>query len=166
MDIPFDDVVRVEAAKAQICELQRLYAIATDLIGEDTQSSVAEGRDIYRRIFTPKAEIMAAGVEPQIGPDAWVDLVSGALDEFSATQHFVGTQLAEVSKLPSSSDATGTGRLTSHLQAWHAKADGDMWHFIGTYNSQVVYAAETGWQISHMELVQVSEDYRRLTPRP
>ena len=166
MDTTFDEAVYMEAAKAQICELQRLYAVATDLIGEDTPRSIAEGRAIYRRIFTPDAEIKAAGVEPQIGPDAWVDLVSGALDEFNATQHFVGTQLAEVRHLPSPSHSTGAGRLTSHLQAWHAKPDGDMWHFIGTYNSEVVYTADTGWQISQMELVQVSEDYRRLTPRP
>ncbi len=153
-------------AKNQICELQRLYAIATDLLTDSSPQNITTATDIYRRIFTPQAEIHAAGVEPQIGPDAWVELVSGALEVFAVTQHSIGTQIAQVSQLPDGKNATGQGQLTSHLQAWHAKSDGDMWHFIGTYESSVTFSRQAGWQINEMHLFKVSEDYRKITPRP
>jgi len=153
-------------AKHQICELQRLYAKATDLLCLNTSASVAEATAIYHQIFTPQAEIKATGMDPKYGPDAWVALVLEALDEFSTTQHMIGTQLAEVQEFPVGGEGPGQGTLFSHLQAWHAKADGDMWHYIGIYESAVVYTAESGWQIEVMNLISVSEDYRKIFPRP
>ncbi len=152
-------------AKQEICELQRLYAKATDLLCLNAPDGSDEARQIYHRIFTPDAVIRASGVEPQIGPDAWVELVVSALEEFDVTQHFIGTQLANVSQLPNGSNAAGAGHLMSHLQAWHVRPDGYLWHFIGTYDSQVVHTAGGGWQICDMTLSEVSQDYRRLQPR-
>jgi hypothetical protein len=153
-------------AKNEICELQRLYAKATDLLCINTPAANAEATQIYHRIFTPDAVVQATGMDPHIGPDAWVELVIGALDEFAATQHLVGTQLAEVHSLPGDEQSPGKGTLFSHLQAWHAKPDGDMWHYIGIYESNVVCHAGVGWQIAEMNLIQVSEDYRKISPRP
>ena len=153
-------------AKSAICELQRLYAKATDLLCINTAEANAEATQIYHRIFTPEAVITAAGMQPHIGPDAWVELVSTALAEYSVTQHFIGTQLAEVEVLPADAQAAGSGRLFSHLQGWHARPDGDMWHYIGIYEAGVVHTPGVGWQIAEMNLMQVSEDYRPITPRP
>ena len=92
--------------------------------------------------------------------------VVGALHEFAATQHLVGTQIAEVHNLPGDDHAAGKGTLFSHLQAWHAKPDGDMWHYIGIYEANVVCHPGMGWKIAEMNLRQVSEDYRKISPRP
>jgi len=153
-------------AKQEICELQRLYAKATDLLCINSTAGRAEAEQIYHRIFTPDVVITATGMDPYTGPDAWVELVVGALAEFSVTQHLIGTQLAEVTTLPGDAGALGSGRLFSHLQAWHAKTDGDMWHYIGLYESAVVHTPGVGWQIEQMALIQLSEDYRGITPRP
>ena len=156
----------VWVAKNEICELQRLYAKATDLLCINTAEANAEASEIYHRIYTPDAVIQATGMEPLTGPDAWVELVISALDEFAVTQHFIGTQLAEVKDMPADAQSHGSGTLFSHMQAWHAKADGDMWHYIGIYDSAVVYTPGTGWQIKAMNLIQVSEDYRKIHARP
>lgn len=153
-------------AKNEICELQRLYAKATDLLCINTPEAVAEATRIYHRIYTPEAAIKATGMEPHIGPDAWVALVISALDEFAVTQHFIGTQLAEVTAMPADAQSHGSGSLFSHMQAWHAKADGDMWHYIGIYESAVQHTPGIGWQIEEMNLIQVSEDYRQISARP
>jgi SnoaL-like protein len=153
-------------AKNEICELQRLYAVATDLLCTNTPADRVKATAIYHRIYTPQAVIKASGMDPKIGPDSWVELVTGALAEFVATQHFIGTQIAEIQQLPVDNQASGTGTLFSHLQAWHAKGNGEMWHYIGTYESNIVFTPGIGWQINEMNLQQVSEDYRKLTPRP
>jgi len=156
----------VWVAKHEICELQRLYAKATDLLCLNTPDAAAEATQIYHRIFTPEAVIKATGMDPYIGPDAWVALVISALDEYAVTQHFIGTQLAQVDVLPTDAQGRGAGSLFSHLQAWHARPDGDMWHYIGIYQSAVVHTPGVGWQIAEMNLIQVSEDYRQITARP
>ena len=156
----------VWVAKNDICDLQRLYAKATDLLCINTAAANAEATQIYHRIFTPAAVIKASGMDPKTGPDAWVELVIGALEEFSATQHFIGTQIAEVQSMPANAQSNGRGSLFSHLQAWHAKPDGNMWHYIGIYESAVVHTPGLGWQIEEMQLIQVSEDYRKISPRP
>jgi hypothetical protein len=52
--------------------------------------------------------------------------------------------------------------MTSYLQAWHARADGDLWLFIGTYHDKVRTTPGVGWQIYDMQLEQVSGDRRKL----
>jgi len=152
----------VWVAKQQIAELRQLYGFATDLIGSAESASIEEGRSIYRRIFTADAAIGAANVESVTGPDAWVDVVLGALKVFASTQHLIGTQYVDVHSLPDADGQGGAASMRSYLQAWHAKADGELWLFIGTYHDEASYSAEHGWQISKMVLEQVSEDRRQL----
>lgn len=156
-------ITRLEtaAAKAQIAELRCLYAKATDLIGTGEADAVATGRAIYHRIFTPDASIAASLTDSVTGPDAWVDIVVEALEEYQDTQHLIGTQLVNISALP---DSKGVGRATmqSYLQAWHSKADGYLWLFIGSYEDQLVHSTEHGWQIERMMLSQISEERRYL----
>ncbi len=143
-------------AKAEIKELKHLYARATDLIGTGEADAVEEGRAIYHRIYTPDAVIGAGGIEAVTGPDAWVDVVREALAEYSVTQHLIGTQVVSL-------DDSGTGgQMLSYLQAWHARADGHLFHFLGTYKEVVRRNAEGRWQIAEMYLEPASTDYRQL----
>lgn len=148
-------------AKQEIAELRRRYARATDLIGMMSDESIAEGRTIYHRIFTPDAMIGAEGVDPAIGPDAWVDVVAGALKEFVSTQHLIGTQLVEISSLPDGDGQGGAASMTSYVQAWHA-TEHEVWLFIGMYKDQLRYTNAHGWQITDMMLEQISTDRRPL----
>lgn len=149
-------------AKDEIAELRRLYARATDLIGLDTESSVAEGRSIYQRVFTSDAKIGATGQPSVTGPDAWVKIANDALRVYQDTQHLIGTQVVEIVQLPDSEGKGGEAVMTSYLQAWHAKADGELWLFIGTYHDKVRSTPGVGWQIYDMALQQVSGETRRL----
>ena len=153
--------VSLWVAKQAIAELRNLYARATDLVGMVTDESIAEGREIYHRIFTPQAVIGAAGIDPVIGPDAWVDVVAGALKEYVATQHLIGTQLVEVESLPDAEGRGGAASMTSYVQAWHATAE-ELWLFIGMYRDSLTFSAESGWQISEMMLEQISSERRPL----
>ena len=150
-------------AKQEIAELRRLYALATDLIGLDTEEGVAQGREIYHRIFTPDAQIGASGQEPQVGPDAWVKIANAALKIYQDTQHLIGTQVVDLQAMPDSAGKGGQASMSSYLQAWHAKADGELWLFIGTYHDKLTYTPGKGWQIYEMMLEQVSGDTRKIT---
>lgn len=150
-------------AKQEIAELRRLYARATDLIGMVTNESIAEGRAVYRRVFTPDAKIGAQGIDHATGPDAWADIVANALNVFVSTQHLIGTQLVEVASLPDANGHGGKASMTSYVQAWHATED-EVWLFIGTYKDQLTYTSAEGWQINEMLLEQISTDRRPLNP--
>jgi hypothetical protein len=149
-------------AKEEIAELRRLYGRATDLIGLDTEASIEEGRKIYHRVFTPDAKIGATGQPGVTGPDAWVKVVNDALRPYQDTQHLMGTQLVEIVRMPDEQGAGGEATMTSYLQAWHAKADGELWIFIGTYYDKARYTPGTGWQVYDMALDQVSGETRKL----
>jgi hypothetical protein len=161
-----DERLRRQMARQEIQELRHAYGIATDLIGANREPGLSEGRDIYRRIFTPEARIGAAGIDPVRGPDAWVEVVAGALEEFNATQHLIGTQHVTDLRLPDAGGAGGTARMQSYLQAWHSTADGDLWLFMGTYQDELVYSAAEGWQIASMMLHQIAADHRKLGAPP
>lgn len=149
-------------AKETIAELRRLYARATDLIGLDTEDGVAQGRAIYHRVFTSDARIGATGQPSVTGPDAWVKVANDALREYQDTQHLIGTQLVEVLQMPDADGRGGEATMISYLQAWHARADGHLWLFIGTYHDKVRWTPGVGWQIYDMQLEQVSGDRRQL----
>lgn len=150
-------------AKQEIAELRRQYALATDLIGMATDEAIAQGRAIYRRIFTADAKIGATG-QPQVtGPDAWVTIAHEALKIYENTQHLIGTQVIDLQGLPNAAGEGGQAVMSSYLQAWHAKADGEMWLFIGTYYDKLSYTKGVGWQIHDMVLNQVSGDRRKIT---
>ena len=148
-------------AKQEIAQLRNLYARATDLIGKVTDESIATGRAIYHRIFTPDSKIGAAGVDPAIGPDAWVDVVVNALTVYVATQHLIGTQLVDIISLPDPEGQGGEASMTSYVQAWHATQD-EVWTFIGMYTDKVTSSKDAGWQIEEMMLEQISGDRRPL----
>lgn len=157
-----DDAVATSIAKQQIAELRCQYARATDLIGTAQTEAVAEGRRIYHRIFKPDAVIGATGRDNVTGPDAWVDVVLDALKVYEKTQHLIGTQLVDIESLPRRGGEPGKANMSSYLQAWHAKADGELWLFIGSYADEIRHSSEHGWQISHMMLEQVSGETRQL----
>ena len=136
------------ADKHEIETLQRLYAKATDTIGLASPEKIEEGRKIYHRIYTEDVEITTAntGAEVElkaVGPDAWVDVVYGALKDYTGTQHLIGTQLTEVNG--------DQGSMESYLNAWHKNPDESVYYFLGTYISQV-RRYEEGWKIHHMVL--------------
>jgi len=147
-------------ARENIEYLRRHYARATDLIGLNTDESIAEGRAVYHKIFTPDAKITTSengkiGFSA-VGPDAWVDVVAGALKVFDSTQHLIGTQLVEIKSLPDHDGNGGEATMSSYLQAWHSDPDRVLDIFIGTYNDKVRYTPGIGWQIYEMNLEKVS----------
>ena len=109
---------------------------------------IEEGRAIYHRIYTDDVDISTAntGAEVElkaVGPDAWVDVVYGALKDYTGTQHLIGTQLTEVSG--------DEGSMESYLNAWHKNPDESVYYFLGTYISKV-RRYEEGWKIYQMVL--------------
>lgn len=155
------DRLETAVAKQEIAELRCLYAKATDLIGSGVPAAVAEGRAIYHRIFTPDAVIAASMEDSVTGPDAWVDVVLEALEDYQDTQHLIGTQLVDIESLPRT-DGSGSARMQSYLQAWHSKANGQLWLFMGSYDDQVVHSEANGWQIANMMLSEVAQETRQL----
>jgi len=151
-------------AKIEIEYLRRLYAKATDLIGEATPASIEEGRRIYHEVFTADAK-MDAGPdrEPQVGPDAWLDLVLGALGELGPTQHLIGTQLVDITSFEVNDECevvSGAAKMESYLQAWHEQKDEKVWIFIGTYYDDIIFVPGSGWRVENMVLKQVAGETR------
>ena len=133
--------------KHYIETLQRLYAKATDLIGLGTEEAFEEGREIYRRIYTDDVDIRTAntGDEPLVakGPDAWADVCRSALNDYTGTQHLIGTQLTEVNG--------DEAQIESYLNAWHKNPDLTVYYFLGTYISKTRRTPD-GWKIYDMTL--------------
>ena len=157
-------------ARQDIQYLQQLYAKATDIIGTNTEEGIEQGRAIYHRIFTPDAMIRAGGrdADPLVrqGPDGWVEVVIEALDQYSSTQHLIGTQVVEVESMDVDGQGAvtaGEGRMESYLQAWHEnRSEGNVWLFLGTYDSKVRFTPGVGWQMYDMTLTQVAGELRDL----
>ena len=142
------DRTSLVADKHEIETLQRLYAKATDAIGLGSSEKIEEGRAIYHRIYTDDVDISTANTGAKVelkavGPDAWVDVVYGALKDYTGTQHLIGTQLTEVNG--------DEGCLESYLNAWHKNPDESVYYFLGTYISKV-RRYEEGWKIYQMVL--------------
>lgn len=155
-------------ARQQIEYLRRQYARATDLLGTGAPAAIEEGAKIYHEIFTPDADLRTSGgtAEPfqATGPDAWADVVVDALEEYSATQHLIGTQLVHIDQLGENNGTVSSGHATmsSYLQAWHSTDAGKLWLFIGTYEDEVQFVSGKGWQICAMNLVQISGENRQI----
>ena len=141
--------------------LRRAYARATDRIGQNTDAAVEGGRRVYHRVFTADATIGATGFEAASkGPDAWVDVVLGALGPMGPTQHLVGSQVVVIDTLDLDQDCSviaGSAHMESYLQAWHTLADGRSWLFFGNYQDKVVYTPKVGWQIADSYLERITE---------
>ena len=140
--------------------LRKQYARATDLIGLNTDEGIAQGREIYRRIFTPDVKIdttdLGKVVFSAVGPDAWVEVAAQALSVFKNTQHLIGTQLVDIQQLPDNQGKGGQATMTSYLQAWHHDPGRVVDIFIGTYHDKIRFSPEFGWQIYEMSLEKVS----------
>ena len=167
------------SARQDVQDLRKWYGVATDLLGlKPSEASpntgmvgaaFNEGKKIYRRIFTPDAKIFL-GPNPipdpssptRVGPDEWADFVHNALVGFLATQHLIGTQVADVDMLPAgppgmSSSSTGHATVASYLHAWHQAADNQSTLLVlGTYRDKVrvdtLRSGLRGWQIYEMNL--------------
>ena len=141
--------------------MRRLYAKATDLIGTGNEDSVAQGRAIYQRIFTPEAKIRTSntGTEPltAVGPERWLQVVLHALKDYIGTQHLIGTQLVEIDG--------AKAHMESYVNAWHQYPDGRVYVFLGTYIDEVRHT-EGGWRIHDMNLRHdTSTTLRSVEPR-
>ena len=157
-----ETLARLQAVQ-DIEYLRRLYAKATDLIGLATPEAIEEGRKIYHQIFSPDARLDAGpDREPQVGPDAWVELVLGALGELGATQHLIGTQLVNIESLEVADGeiVAGSAKMESYLQAWHELNDEQVWLFLGTYFDELIFVPGEGWKITRMDLKQVAGETR------
>jgi hypothetical protein len=164
-----DNVLYQAVATQEIEYLRRLYARATDQLGINTKTSIAEGVATYRRIFTPDVTVRVTGEGTSplgaTGPDAWAKVATEALADFVATQHLIGTQLVEIHSIESDEAGNVTGgdaSMSSYLQAWHAGTDDSLMLFIGTYYDKVRYTPGVGWQIYDMNLLRVSGENRAL----
>ena len=110
------------------------YAAAVDL------------RDIerYKACFTDDVEVVGFGTQTYHGLDAWVDYVWGALKQYSATQHLLGSLSAHFED--------GEAHTRCDVQALHFLADGDTRFTVwATYNT-TMRQVENHWKISRHEL--------------
>ena len=155
----------IASAKQEIIELRSLYAYATDLIASSDTGHQAKGREIYHRIYTPDAQISAQGIDPVVGPDAWVKVVADALESYDATQHLVGSPLVHQLQLPDEQGNGGKAEVTAYLQAWHSTPENSLYMFVGTYHDRCVYSPKNGWQIAAMRLQKTADELRDFTPR-
>ena len=162
-------------ARQEIEYLRRLYAKATDMIGTNQPALVAEGTEIYARIFTPDVVIASydkkgeVGFESQ-GASGWVDVVADALKVYTSTQHLIGTQLVDLHQLDLNDEGqivAGSASMESYLQAWHEHDKQQrLWLYIGTYTDKVRFEPGIGWRIYEMALSQVGGERRDLGDDP
>ena len=113
----------------------------------------------------PRDAVILAGedIPPQIGPEAWVQVVASALEDIGPTQHLIGTQLVELQRFELDKDCNplrGTATMESYVQAWHERKDDRVWVFIGTYFDAVSFLPGLGWRIEEMQLLQVGGETR------
>jgi hypothetical protein len=156
-------------ATQEIEYLRRLYAQATDRIGERAPAAVAQGRATYHRIFTPNVVIClnpdSSAPSTYTGPDAWADFVIDSLSSYTATQHLIGTQLVEIENIEcdeSGNVTAGEAMMSSYLQAWHEHKNQKVMLFLGTYYDKVRFTEGIGWQIYEMNLQRVSGEERSM----
>ena len=158
-------------ARAEIEQLRRWYAVATDLHGKtDEPQAQAEGMRIYQRIFTSDAEVrVTGGLQPLVGygPDAWADVARNALKDFVGTQHLIGSQAVAFDTVSFDTQniiTAGSANMSSYVQAWHAWPDDELRLVMGTYEDKVQFNADVGWQINSMNLVYLRGEQRKLGP--
>ncbi|MBM4206063.1 MAG: hypothetical protein FJ194_18265 [Gammaproteobacteria bacterium] len=161
-------------ARQEIEYLRRWYCRATDLFGmTNNRQANAEAKRIYQRIFTPDARIRVTGdVARQlqaIGPEGWAMVVTNALQDYTVTQHLLGTQLVDIRSLTIGRKSSGPDEIsegeagmTSYLQAWHVWPDKRLRVVMGNYVDQVRFVPGIGWQIHDMNLVHLMSEHRML----
>ena len=148
--------------------LQRLYALATDLLGLSDAASIARGTAIYHEIFSQdlKASFFGPGIETiqKTGIDGWLELVTTSLGPMGPTQHLIGTQVVDLDEIEiddSGNVVKGEALLRSYLQAWHTLPDQKVWLALGTYHSKVRFS-DGRWQIWQMDLELTIDETRQM----
>lgn len=161
-------------AHQEIEQLRRWYAVATDALGRKEDGlQVERGREIYRRIFAPEAQMNVRGGQVDLkgrGPESWADVAADALADYAATQHLIGSQVVTFKEAAFSGTpkvlTSGAAAMSSYVQAWHAWPDDNVRVVIGTYEDSVRYNPAVGWQIERMVLVYQSGERRPLGDPP
>jgi hypothetical protein len=133
-----------------VAALQRLLdrlAVADVL---SSYAAAIDERDLTRfeKLFLADVSVVGFGAEPMSTASEWVAFVSKTLDGFSATQHMLGPQLAEIDG--------DTADARTDLQAIHVMVEprGEIFTLWGTYLTQLTRDQATGaWMISRHELV-------------
>ena len=100
--------------------------------------------DMYRSCFADDAEIVGFGPEPTRGADAWLEFVKGALEQYGATQHMLGPQLATID-----GDVAET---RNDVQAMHTLKEGGLFTLWATYLTRMQKQGGE-WKIVRHELV-------------
>jgi hypothetical protein len=140
------DWPQVEAAVRQLAVN---YTLGTDAIG---RGEVETGLAIYRRTFTPEAEIAVNGAPAtrRVGPEAWAwfveDTFRGRDDR--RTQHLVGSI-----NVVDSGEATA--EMASYMHAAHVRGNGDVLTVLLSYVDHAVRTPE-GWRIAKRTLYPLS----------
>ena len=75
--------------------------VADRIALQDVMLKYAAGVDerdfaLYRSCFADDVEVVGFGEQTVRGADAWLDFVKTALEQYGATQHMLGPQLAKV----------------------------------------------------------------------
>jgi uncharacterized protein (TIGR02246 family) len=101
--------------------------------------------DRYQSCFCDDVEIVGFGSQTIQGRDAWVDYVWSALEKYSATQHMLGPQFANIE---------GDSALTrSDVQALHFLADSDTRFTLWATYKTTMRREKARWAICRHELI-------------
>lgn len=101
----------------------------------------------FASLFLPDVEIVGFGRRPLSSAADWVAFVTKTLAGFTATQHMLGPQLAEI--------AGDTANARTDLQAIHAMKQpaGEIFTLWGTYQTRMHRDPASGaWKIARHEL--------------
>jgi ketosteroid isomerase-like protein len=102
--------------------------------------------EMYRSCFADEVEVVGFDADVIRGADAWVAFVRTALEQYGATQHLLGPQLATIKG--------DTADTRNDVQALHALKDpeGELFTLWATYNTRL-QKQDGEWKIVRHELV-------------
>lgn len=131
--------------ESQVRQLATNYTMGTDAIG---RGELENGIAIYRKTFTPDAEIEVAGAPTtrRVGPEAWSGFVNDTFRgrDDRRTQHLVGSINIVLS-------SETTAEMSSYMHAAHLRGSGEVQTVLLTYVDHAVLTAE-GWRIAKRTL--------------
>ena len=102
--------------------------------------------EMYRSCFADEVEVIGFDADVIRGADAWVAFVRTALEQYGATQHMLGPQLASIDG--------DTADTRNDVQALHALKDseGELFTLWATYRTRLE-KQDGEWKIVRHELV-------------
>lgn len=134
------------AVESAVRQLAVNYALGTDAFGRDDAEA---GLALYRRTFTPDADISIAGNADtrRTGPEEWAAFVEGTFRGAGhvRTQHLVGT----VNVIPGADAAHA--EMSTYMHASHLNPSGEVYVVLLTYVDEAVRTAD-GWRIARRTL--------------